>query len=341
MRRTGMTGWIGRAMLVAVLGLTPAVAVRAGVRPAQGGGDAAALIAARAHFEAGQYEQARVVLTAAVAAQPDDATLYHWLSRTYLALGDDDRAIDFAKQAVERAPQRAEFHRWLGRAYGDKADRTRSFWLARKVKGEFEKAVELDPRDVAARRDLMEFYLDAPWIVGGGQDKARDQLSAIAALDPVQGDLARATYLLSDGRTDQAAEAYRRALAAQPASADPYFEAAAFYLRHRDRAALADAVAGAARVAPDDARLGFYRGVTAVIDGRADHAAERALLAYLAAPPPGDDAPSPASAHLWLGRLYEQDGRVPEAVEQYRRVLALVPDQRAARAALDRLQSAR
>ena len=42
------------------------------------------------------------------------------------------------------------------------------------------------------RRALAEFYAEAPWIVGGSEDGAKQQVDAIAAMDPVQGHLARA-----------------------------------------------------------------------------------------------------------------------------------------------------
>ncbi len=209
------------------------------------------------------------------------------------------------------------------------------------MKGEFEQAVELDPSNIAARRDLLEFYLDAPWVVGGDEDKARDQVRAIALLDPVQGDLARATYFTSEGHGDQAAAAYGRVLAMKPSAADPYFEAAEFFARHRQAEGLNDAIAGAARVAPADPRLDFYQGVATVLAGGDLAAAQRRLTAYLSKSPSSDDAPSRASAHLWLARAFERAGRPEDAIAQYRRVLQLVPDQRAARDALDRLRSVR
>jgi len=340
MGRTKISGRAGLAVLLVAgaLSLGAGARLQAASRPVQVTPELSVVMA---HFEAGRYDRARVELVNAIARAPRDAALYHWLGRTYLQMGDDDQAIANAQEAVALAPETSEYHRWLGRAYGDKADRTRSFWLARKVKGEFERAVELDPANIAARLDLMEFYLDAPWVVGGGHGKARDQVEAIAALDAVQGDLARATYLIDDGRTDQAAAAYGRVLAMRPSEADPYFEAAAFYVHRRNTGGLEAAIAGAGRVAPSDRRLDFYRGVAEVLAGARAGSAETWLLSYLSAAPSGDNCPSPASAHLWLGRFYEHAGRVDAAIAQYQQVLQLVPDQQAARDALDRLRSAR
>jgi len=52
----------------------------------------------------------------------------------------------------------------------------------------------VNPANLLARRDLLEFYLSAPWFLGGGKDKGWRQAGAIAAIDPVEGCLARADY---------------------------------------------------------------------------------------------------------------------------------------------------
>src|SRR5262249_56353728 len=75
---------------------------------------------------------------------------------------------------------------WLGRCYGEKAAASSFFTaagLAKKVRTEFERAVALDPKSAINRTDLAEFYLEAPGIVGGGQDKARGQAEILAKLD--------------------------------------------------------------------------------------------------------------------------------------------------------------
>ena len=92
-----------------------------------------------------------------------------------------------AEKSVSLDPKNSLYHQWLGRPYGGKADRDRSFSLAKKVKNEFQEAVSLNPSNIAARRDLEEYCLDAPWIAGGSKDEALQQVNAIAAIDPVAG----------------------------------------------------------------------------------------------------------------------------------------------------------
>ncbi len=101
-----------------------------------------------------------------------------------------------AEKAVELDPKNSLYHQWLGTIYGGKADRDRSFSDARKVKKEFEEAVRLNPSNVQARRDLEQYLMEAPWVVGGNKDEARNQVTAIEGIDPIQGHLARAEFYL-------------------------------------------------------------------------------------------------------------------------------------------------
>ncbi len=120
-------------------------------------------------------------------ASPSDAESSNLLCRAYYALDDWDRAESSCKKAVALDPDNSRFHLWLGRVYGEKASRANFLSAARlatKVRGEFERAVQLNPKDVEARLDLAEFYLAAPGVMGGGEQKAREQARYIAAVNP-------------------------------------------------------------------------------------------------------------------------------------------------------------
>ena len=66
--------------------------------------------------------------------------------------------------------------------------------LAKKVRTEFERAVEFAPNNWEARTDLAEFYLEAPGIVGGGKDKARAQADLLAAAESSHGALGEGAH---------------------------------------------------------------------------------------------------------------------------------------------------
>ena len=293
-------------------------------------------------FNSGNYSGAVSTLQAAVSANPNNAELFFWLGRSYYELHDYDNAISNGEKSVQLDPKNSDYHLWLGRAYGGKADREHSFFLAKKVKKEFEDAVATNPSNIAARRDLEEFDIDAPWVVGGNKDEAKAQVEAISAIDPVQGHLARAFYYAQvTKKQDAAGNEYQQALAAKPNKVEPYFEAANYFIKQNKTAELKAAIDGAAAVNPNDPRLAYYRGVYGVLSAIDPSHSEQDLKSYLASTPDRSDWPSHAAAREWLGRLYEAQGKRAEAAEQYRASLQLDPGRKEVKTRLEHLEKSK
>jgi tetratricopeptide (TPR) repeat protein len=298
-----------------------------------------AIQAAQRQFNLGKYAAAILTLRSAVAQNSSSAEAYYWLGRCYYETLDYDNSADQLEKAVSLDPRNSVYHQWLGRAYGGKADRDRSFSMAKKVKKEFQTAVNLNPSNVAARRDLEEYLIDAPWIAGGSKDDALEQVNAIAALDPIQGHLARALYDREGmKKLDEAETELRQVLSAKPKTADPYFEIAEFYQTQNKPSDLMAAIDAAAQVSPNDSRLTYYRGIAAVLSNTNLPRAEQDFKSYLASAPDLSDWPPHAAAREWLGRLYELQGNRTEAAEQYRAALQLEPKRKEARARLQKLE---
>jgi tetratricopeptide (TPR) repeat protein len=142
-----------------------------------------------ADLAAGRADDAISRLNLSLTAQPADAEAHHLLCRVYYQEQRWDDAIHQCEAAVQLAPMDSDYHLWLGRAYGEKADSIHSikaYGLAKKVKSEFERAVQLDSKNVDALSDLGEFYTAAPGIVGGGKDKAQGVVQKLEPLEPAQ-----------------------------------------------------------------------------------------------------------------------------------------------------------
>jgi len=319
-----------------------AVSVMPSVRPVFAAGfppDASAAIQTAQHqFNSGNYTAAIKTLQAAATQNPNNAEVQYWLERCYYELRDYDNAVVAGEKAVELDPKNSLYHQWLGTIYGGKADRDRSFSDARKVKKEFEEAVRLDPSNVQARRDLEQYLMEAPWVVGGNKDEARNQVTAIEGIDPIQGHLARAEFYLESKKPELAEKEYREVLAAKPKQIDPYLDVITFFIHENKPADLEAAIQAAAQVAPNDPRLNYARGVLGVLSGKDLSRAEEYLKSYLASTPDRSDWPSHASAREWLGRLYEAQGKRAEAAEQYRAALQLDPKRKEAKARLEKLE---
>lgn len=288
-------------------------------------------------FDSGNYSSAMNTLRALISQNPGNASTHFWLGRCYYEMQEYSNAVSELEKATQLEPYSSVYHDWLGRGYGAVAMREHSFLLARRVKKEFQAAVQTDGSNIDARRDLEEYLLDAPWIVGGSRSDALAQVDAIAHVNPVDGHLAKAEYDNYIGRSDLAITEYNAALALKPRSIDAYWEIAHHYERAGKAAELTAVVEQAAKVNPRDARLPFYRGVALIQSGRNFPQAEQDLKAYLADSPQRSDWPPHSMARFWLGRLYEKEGNKVAAAEQYRDALSLDSGNHEAKQALNRL----
>src|ERR1700681_4045743 len=96
---------------------------------------------------AGRVDQALQTLEQQIHNSPT-AEAYNLLCRAHFELGAWDAALTACEKAVSLAPNNGLYHLWLGRIYGEKADRAgflKAAGLAKKVRTEFEHAVEFDP----------------------------------------------------------------------------------------------------------------------------------------------------------------------------------------------------
>src|SRR5215471_1402097 len=98
---------------------------------------------------AGRADDAVQALQQQISRSPNDAEANNLLCRAYFMLEQWDHGITACERARNLDPQKSLYHLWLGRIYGEKADRAgflSAAGLAKKVRGSFERAVELDPR---------------------------------------------------------------------------------------------------------------------------------------------------------------------------------------------------
>jgi tetratricopeptide (TPR) repeat protein len=134
-------------------------------------------------YRQGEFAASVALLQAARQAAPDDAETRLWLGKALLRVQKWNEAATELERAVALQPSNSRYHLHLGLAYGDKAmhaSKLFAFGIARKVRDEFEAAVRVGPDDFEARSHLLEFYLEAPGLVGGGKDKARALVEQVA-----------------------------------------------------------------------------------------------------------------------------------------------------------------
>jgi tetratricopeptide (TPR) repeat protein len=301
---------------------------------------ASALDSARSLYDAGRYNEAITALNAEVNNHSSNPEIFFWLAKCEFELREFDAAISSAERAVELSPDNSEYHELLGRSYGRKAEHAGWFsglGLARRTRDEFQRAVELDSNNVPARRDLAQFDARAPGIVGGGEEKALNQIRAISAINPVEGHLAWKDFYSEKREWDKADSECKAVLAANPRDAMPYIELGDYYEHREDGPAVVQMLGVAKQNGVTDPRLDFFAGVAAALTKQNLDNGEAALKRYLTLPQHSGQ-PSPSDAHVWLGRIYEEQGQHNAAVAEFHAAIKADPTNHAAHDALKRAQ---
>src|ERR1019366_3509282 len=161
-----------------------------------------------------------------------DAESLNLLSRAYYAMERWEDAVRWGERAIAERPQDAGYHLWLARAYGRKAGDSSPLaaaGLAHKAKNEFERAVQLDPANVDARSDLSKYYVQAPAVMGGGLDKAREQAAQVSRYDAAEAHSILAQIAAKEKRYDEAESQFRSAVKEAHNPATYWLQLADFY----------------------------------------------------------------------------------------------------------------
>ena len=307
--------------------------------------------APEALIKAGHWKRARPLVEQRYQANPGDARSAYLLSQVKAAFGDLDAAVPLAEKASLFA---------------------KAGW-AHRFKEETDKAAALDPKNLDARFALMEYYLQAPRLMGGSRQKAGAMAEEISRINPAQGYLAQARLAQEDKDATREEAAFLKALEAAPEDYEILVSTAAFYNRDTQKkydqaekqsrravkvspgqvsaySSLAFALAAverwpdldaalaeAEKNVPDDLSPYYQAGRALLYTGKDMPRAERYFRRYLAQEPEGE-APTLAHAHWRLGLVLEKEGRKAEAVAEIETALRMRPDLTEAKKDLKRLQ---
>ena len=237
--------------------------------------------------------EAQKAFEALAVTAPDNADIQFYLGRLALQRGDPEQAVAYLEKAVALAPKNSRMYLRLGDAYGLTAQKAGLFskmsW-AGKCHTAYEKAVELDPKNIDARWSLMEYCRQAPGMVGGGNDKALVQALAIKKLHLDRGRIAVALVYVSDKKYDLAFGEFEEALKANPV----------------DYMAL------------------FQTGRLAAISGERLNRGLEVLRQCVARTPP-EGQPGHAAVHWRIGNILEKKSDLPGARAAYEAALKVDP----------------
>lgn len=325
-------------------------------------------------IQAGHWKRAKPLLEAAYGKNPKDVHTLVLMARLKRLSGDLAGAQKLTEQAVASDANSFEAHMLLAEILGDQADKAsvfRKMSLAGAVRREIETAARLNPDSVDAHWGLMKYYLQAPGIVGGNKDKARQEQATIAKLSVADGFLAGAEITRHGSKTADVGVFYRKAHEAAPQNyevqvsycnyllnqknwpfaencgsdlvkLDPlrvsgYSVLAVAYSSEQKWKELEATLVGGEKNVPDDRAPSFYAGRTLADSGVDNSRGERYLRHYLEQQPELG-GPKTSRAHWRLGQILEKQGRKNDALAEYRAATGMEPSFEPAQKDLKRLR---
>jgi tetratricopeptide (TPR) repeat protein len=291
-----------------------------------------------AQFDAEKLDQAKATLTPLAKAGDPDAMLY--LGRIAIEQSDGDEAVDWLEQAVKKNDRSSLYYQWLGTAYsvkGTAANPLSRMSLLGSLKHAMERSIELDSSNVEARINLLQFYLQAPAIMGGGVDKAREQAAAIMARNPYQGRLQNASIAENQKDSITAERTLRDLGAAFPDSSAPAVQFAIYYYTAKRYDDAFRVLEDRLRRSPNDGAALYQLGRVGAVSSTKLDRAQWALDRFLQMPHKRG-TPSVAAAHWRVGMIAEAKGDRAAARAAYETALRLDPKLAGAKVSLDKLK---
>lgn len=261
------------------------------------------------------------------------------LTRARLQAGKAEQALAAAEKAVKLGPNNAQSHYWQGNAYGMRIGQVGmmgKMGMAPKLRDAFERAVRLDPELLQARSALVEYYLQAPSMMGGGVDKARAQAVEIGKRDKGQGFKAHGRIALHEDKPAEALKFYEAALAVKPDDARTKLEVV---LAYQQLERWADAFKLLRSWSTQDPKAGaawYQTGRAAALSGQNLDEGMAALQRYLGMAHAKDE-PQKQHALYRLGQIQAKAGRKDQARASLQAALKIDPKYAEAKAELAKL----
>ncbi len=287
----------------------------------------------------GRVDELVPVLQQRINQSPRNAIAQNLLCRAYLMMEDWDHGVTACEQAAYIDPQNSNYSLWLGRVYGEKADRA-SFisapGLAKRARESFERAVELDPKNVEARIDLGEFYTEAPGIIGGGRDKAYRQADLLMPVSPPMAHWLLARIAEKEKDPAKAEREYRAEITASGSSVRGWLDLANFFM-YAHRYDEMEQALNHQETAPIDHPDSLMFGANLLLRSRRNFPLGVRLMHRYLDNHLVEEAPT-FKAHTILGEILEKQGDRHGAAQEFRAALALFQNYSRAKEDLKRLE---
>lgn len=288
-----------------------------------------------------RYEDAKNEIRTQLKRNEKDDVALHCMGAIFVAQDNSKEAIGWFEKAIDANDRSSAHHLWLANSLGDQADHTSKIklpFLARRIKGEFDKAAQLDPTSIDARHGLIEFYSQAPGVMGGSMDKAKEQAREIEKLSAWRGHSEMARLLERDKHLAEAEKEFVASVAAAPDTTVPYLNLGSFYRRQKRWDDAIKTYETGLQKRPDANGLHLNIAYTLNQSGQNLDRGERETRTWLATAPADAPKLNQATAHYLLGQFAEKAGKKDVARAEYQQALAIAPTHSDAKRAMDQLK---
>lgn len=274
-------------------------------------------------YEEKRFDAAVKLLADIEEGSSDYAAARFYLGRIAFDEKEFEDAADFFEEATQaKGGKQAEYFSWLGDTYGSiaqDANVIRQGMLAPKMKAAWEKAIALDTKILSARYSLISFYTQAPAIMGGSMDKAKEMARQIIAIAPAQGHRSLGNLYLKEKNVLAAEKEYQE-MARIDAAFLPVL--GNFYVNEKMHDKAFVLFEEQLKKNPNDMLAVYQLGKVSAVSGQRLDQGEQHLLKYLAYTPQKNE-PSHAGANMRLAQIYEKKGKRAEAKLKYEAALRM------------------
>jgi tetratricopeptide (TPR) repeat protein len=248
------------------------------------------------------------------------------LGKLFYLWDDSKRAVELLEKAAAENPNDSDYFLWLGRSLGRKAQQASFFkapFIAGKVRDAFQKAVQLNPENLDARDDLLQYYLEAPPFLGGGTDKARKLVEEIEVSHPARYHAQLAQTFLKQKEYDKAEKELCRSIEIRPHEFWNYAALAEFYENRNQTDQARKVLLKATALFPKTPEAHFILGRFEAQGAEDLERAIQELQLFLDTYSGGD--PYPFEARYWLGHVYLKLDQPQKAGEEFKEALRAFP----------------
>lgn len=292
------------------------------------------------YLKLGKLSELETYLVSYQKKEKKNPDVHYYLGRLYMKLKNYDEAVDAFEEAIDLNNKKADYYFWLGNCYVQmamNANMIKHGWYAGKIKNNFEKAIELDPKNIDARFGLINFYVMAPGVMGGSDEKAKDQVKKIAEINAYSGYIASGQYFRMNKKLDEAIGEFKKAIQSDPTKTKAYYDLGNMYLNQQKYKEAIDLFEQGLKNIPEESLFNYQLARAATIGKIEVEKAVKSLEKCLKEL--NGDLQTTYRPYIYyqLGLAAELSGNKVEARKQFELALKEKPDLKEAKEALEKL----